>query len=197
MEESEVRPHNVNMNCLGSEVMDFSLRPSTQAFSHNPASGLWIPWSQMLKKQKGLDLGQVCVVGVSALFSESPLPLGRCKAKKKRQLSNKDVDVDMKDCLVLYVEMEDVSVVDSNVRREVPSIESVHSHHSVSFVQFALCPNPVKFYNLAVKQKAVYQPTFKHCRWMEEQKALVPVDAARPITDIESSMPPLRGEGAS
>ncbi|KAI8596758.1 hypothetical protein EDD21DRAFT_238117 [Dissophora ornata] len=32
---------------------------------------------------------------------------------------------------------------------------------------------------------------------MEEQKALVPMDATRSIADIESSMPPLRGEGAS
>jgi len=32
---------------------------------------------------------------------------------------------------------------------------------------------------------------------MEEQKALVPLYATRSIADIESSMPPLRGEGAS
>ncbi|KAG9067766.1 hypothetical protein KI688_011353 [Linnemannia hyalina] len=27
-----------------------------------------------------------------------------------------------------------------------------------------------KFFNLAVKQKAVYQPTFKHRRWLERRK---------------------------
>jgi len=50
---------------------------------------------------------------------------------------------------------------------------------------------------LAVKQKAVYQPTFKHRRWMEEQKVLVPLYATRSIAVIESSMLPVRGEGAS
>jgi len=144
------------------------------------------------------------------LLSESPLPLGRRKAKKKRQLSNKDVDVDMKDCFevdtdvlmedsspVVHTDvlMEDVSVVDSSVKREVPS-SSTLTTPSISSGSLPV-PNPVKFYNLAVKQKAVYQPAFKHRRWMEEQKALVPLYATRSIADIESSMPPLRGEGAS
>jgi len=31
-------------------------------------------------------------------------------------------------------------------------------------------PAPLIFHNLAVKQKAVYQPTFKHRKWMEEEK---------------------------
>ncbi|KAF8916557.1 hypothetical protein BGZ58_005260, partial [Dissophora ornata] len=55
---------------------------------------------------------------------------------------------------------------------------------------------PVTFYNLAVKQKAVYQPTFKHRRWMQEQKSIVPGDGMRSISDIETGLPPLRGEGA-
>ncbi|KAG0195025.1 hypothetical protein BGX33_004499, partial [Mortierella sp. NVP41] len=29
---------------------------------------------------------------------------------------------------------------------------------------------PTRFYNLAVKQKAVYQPTLKHRRWLEQRK---------------------------
>jgi hypothetical protein len=53
------------------------------------------------------------------------------------------------------------------------------------------------FFNLAVKQKAVYQSTFKHRRWMEEQKAIVPKGAEQSIADIESSLPAARGEGAS
>ncbi|KAF8927958.1 hypothetical protein BGZ58_009995, partial [Dissophora ornata] len=86
------------------------------------------------------------------------------------------------------------------------------------------------YYNLAVKQKAVYQPTLKHRRWMEGEKrkdlnmpedllaanvqvgpgeeatttatmtatTTTPTTTAhsplRSISDIESSLPPLRGE---
>ncbi|KAI8351750.1 hypothetical protein B0O80DRAFT_500105 [Mortierella sp. GBAus27b] len=53
-----------------------------------------------------------------------------------------------------------------------------------------------KFINLSVKQKAVYQPTLKHRRWMEQRKAREIYDS-QSISDIESSLPPLRGQGAS
>ncbi|KAG0230667.1 hypothetical protein BGX31_005783 [Mortierella sp. GBA43] len=53
-----------------------------------------------------------------------------------------------------------------------------------------------KFINLSVKQKAVVQPTLKHRRWMEQRKARVVYDS-QSISDIESSLPPLRGQGAS
>jgi len=53
-----------------------------------------------------------------------------------------------------------------------------------------------KFYNLAVKQKAVYQPTFKHRRWLERRKAQL-VHGSQSISDIESSLPPLCGNEGS
>ncbi|KAF9104945.1 hypothetical protein BGX27_009866 [Mortierella sp. AM989] len=59
---------------------------------------------------------------------------------------------------------------------------------------------PVVFHNLAVKQKAVYQPTFKLRRWLEDRKKTIPPNAPEgyvSISDIESSLPPLRGEFAS
>ncbi|KAF9571209.1 hypothetical protein EC968_000857 [Mortierella alpina] len=54
----------------------------------------------------------------------------------------------------------------------------------------------VVFHNLAVKQKAVYQPVFKHRRWMQEQKARALDPGTGSISDIETALPPLRGEGA-
>ncbi|KAI8357054.1 hypothetical protein B0O80DRAFT_99820 [Mortierella sp. GBAus27b] len=53
-----------------------------------------------------------------------------------------------------------------------------------------------KFCNLSVKQKAVYQPTFKFRRWLERRKAQ-PIDGSQSISDIESSLPPLRGNEGS
>ncbi|KAI7817140.1 hypothetical protein BC939DRAFT_16560 [Gamsiella multidivaricata] len=48
-------------------------------------------------------------------------------------------------------------------------------------------PVPVTYYNLAVKQKTVYQPTLMHRRWMEEQKSIAPGDGIESINDIETS----------
>ncbi|KAG0195786.1 hypothetical protein BGX28_000635, partial [Mortierella sp. GBA30] len=49
--------------------------------------------------------------------------------------------------------------------------------------------------NLAAKQKAVYQPTFKHRRWMEAQKAKAIAEELS-IGKIETEYPPLHGENA-
>ncbi|KAG9070416.1 hypothetical protein KI688_009753 [Linnemannia hyalina] len=55
------------------------------------------------------------------------------------------------------------------------------------------------FHNLTVKQKAVYQPTFRFRRWLEgEKQALLDVgEEHRTIARIETELPPLKGEGAS
>ncbi|KAK3845095.1 MAG: hypothetical protein J3R72DRAFT_49818 [Linnemannia gamsii] len=53
------------------------------------------------------------------------------------------------------------------------------------------------FHNLAVSQKAIMQPTFKHRHWIEEQKRLVPPGASKSVEQIESQLPALCGEGAS
>ncbi|KAF9945326.1 hypothetical protein BGZ72_001469, partial [Mortierella alpina] len=62
--------------------------------------------------------------------------------------------------------------------------------------------------NLAVNQKAVLQPVFRHRRWLQEEKnrrpegperqvALEPDIALQSISEIESQLPSLRGPGAS
>ncbi|KAF9094165.1 hypothetical protein BGX27_001510 [Mortierella sp. AM989] len=53
------------------------------------------------------------------------------------------------------------------------------------------------FHNLPVKQKAVYQPTFKLRRWLEDKKRVIAPGTAKSTSDIETSLPPLRGEDAS
>ncbi|KAF9542693.1 hypothetical protein EC957_001748 [Mortierella hygrophila] len=53
------------------------------------------------------------------------------------------------------------------------------------------------FHNVAVSQKAVSQPTLKHRRWMQGQKKVVPQGAEQSISELESGLPPLRGEGVS
>ncbi|KAF8927427.1 hypothetical protein BGZ47_002161, partial [Haplosporangium gracile] len=53
------------------------------------------------------------------------------------------------------------------------------------------------FFNLAVKSKAVYQPTFRLRRWSESEKQVVPEGEQETIRDIETRSPPLKGPKAS
>ena len=110
----------------------------------------------------GLDLGQACVVGASAL-----LPTSRKLGAAIEGLGT--------------AIRPNSLTKDSNAAIEKPKLE---------------------FCNLAVKQKAVYQPTFKLRRWMERRKSkpIIGSESAsspRTVSDIESSLPPLRGNEAS
>jgi len=96
----------------------------------------------------GIDLGQACVVGASAI-----LPRTRSKMKTPHP--------------------------DAKMEGGNTSTESLI------------------FRNLAVKQKAVYQPNFKHRRWMETEKNKDPGNGLKTIQDIETELPRLHGEGAS
>ncbi|KAG0286046.1 hypothetical protein BGZ97_007569, partial [Linnemannia gamsii] len=53
------------------------------------------------------------------------------------------------------------------------------------------------YFNLAVKQKAVYQPVFRFRRWLEQERSLVPEKQEESIHHLESHLPPLRGQSAS
>ncbi|KAG0221195.1 hypothetical protein BGW42_008149, partial [Actinomortierella wolfii] len=71
---------------------------------------------------------------------------------------------------------------------------------SCTVAAFALLPqdaSPPLFRNLAVKSKAIYQPSLKHRHWMEQRKSRPIPGTSVSITDIESSLPPLRGKGSS
>ncbi|KAG0008001.1 hypothetical protein BGZ82_004950, partial [Podila clonocystis] len=57
--------------------------------------------------------------------------------------------------------------------------------------------DPHAHYNLAVNQKAVLQPVFRHRRWLEEEKESIPDQHSTSIAQIESGLPPLHGPGAN
>lgn len=48
-----------------------------------------------------------------------------------------------------------------------------------------------------MKQKAVYQPCFKFRRWLEGEKQTKQEGEQESIAEIESHLPPLKGQGAS
>ncbi|KAF9079913.1 hypothetical protein BGX29_005847, partial [Mortierella sp. GBA35] len=54
---------------------------------------------------------------------------------------------------------------------------------------------PIKFHNLAVNQKAVYQPMLKHRRWLQKKKD-EPISENGSIASIEFDLPPRRGPDA-
>ncbi|KAI7816405.1 hypothetical protein BC939DRAFT_469238 [Gamsiella multidivaricata] len=54
----------------------------------------------------------------------------------------------------------------------------------------------MKFHNLAASQKAVYQPAFKHRRWLEQRKERS-AEGHESIAQMETNLPALRGPEAS
>lgn len=54
-----------------------------------------------------------------------------------------------------------------------------------------------QFTNLAVKQRALYQPSFRFRHWLEASKNKVLDGGEMSISDMESMLPPLRGGDAS
>ncbi|KAG0007767.1 hypothetical protein BGZ80_004246 [Entomortierella chlamydospora] len=112
----------------------------------------------------GLDLGQACVLGASALLPPKGISRSEVREIVRRKLNGGNEDIDL-----------------GKSRNVSTSTQP-----------------PVVFHNLAVKQKAVYQPTFKYRRWLEDKKTDdKPGDGTESIIDIESNLPPLRGEDAS
>ncbi|KAG0347646.1 hypothetical protein BGZ54_004853, partial [Gamsiella multidivaricata] len=57
-------------------------------------------------------------------------------------------------------------------------------------------PLSTQFHNLAVSQKAVYQPTFKNRRWLDQRKKRA-AEGETSIAHVESNLPPLRGPDSS
>ncbi|KAF9898514.1 hypothetical protein BX616_003919 [Lobosporangium transversale] len=72
--------------------------------------------------------------------------------------------------------------IDTSIRK--PTDKDTKSHSAT------------RFYNLAISQKAAYQPTLRHRHWQEWKKAKTVYDTMS-VTGIESSLPSLRGDNAS
>ncbi|KAF8924209.1 hypothetical protein BGZ58_002040, partial [Dissophora ornata] len=117
-----------------------------------------------------LDLGQAFTVAASAILTDSNDPNSASKGKAPVRMA----------------------VINSTTATPILSATTAAS------VSSTLPPQGDHiFHNLAVNQKAISQPTFKHRRWMETEKRLVPPGTTTSIEEIESGLPPLRGEGAS
>ncbi|KAG0256544.1 hypothetical protein BGZ95_005465, partial [Linnemannia exigua] len=58
-------------------------------------------------------------------------------------------------------------------------------------------PTVTKNFDLFVKRKAIAQPTQRFQHWLESQKRDATIDTGRTISDVESSLSSLRGDGAS
>ncbi|CAO3566023.1 unnamed protein product [Mortierella alpina] len=52
---------------------------------------------------------------------------------------------------------------------------------------------PPRHYNLAVKTKAVYQPTFRYRSWLAQKKEAIPEGRIESVSTVESRIPPCRG----
>ncbi|KAK3827172.1 MAG: hypothetical protein JOS17DRAFT_226245 [Linnemannia elongata] len=121
-----------------------------------------------------IDLGKAFVVGGCALLSDSFITVPRDK-------------------MVLEASCEILPSSDSSTSTS-SSAPSIVCSSSSSPTTTASQPCPA-FYNLSVSQKAVFQPTFKHRRWMEDQKNIVPQGAQGSIKELTfSSFPFLQKE---
>jgi len=138
-------------------------------------------------KVLGLDLGQAFVVGASAI-----LP-GQTDVDQNPETSGTGQDAIMQDVDTLPgqpdsdqnpemiesdqdVDVDDSQCLDPNVAP--PSQKKTQGH---------------AFYNLAVSQKAVYQPTLKLRSWTEHRKKEKTEEQTESVADIEWRLPPLRG----
>ncbi|KAK5828979.1 hypothetical protein F5H01DRAFT_12584 [Linnemannia elongata] len=78
---------------------------------------------------------------------------------------------------------------------DVPDLVSTPVHDPVTDPRGDSSQPP--FYNLAVKQKAIYQPVFRHRRWLESEKGVTPEGEEESVAELESRLPPLRGQSGS
>jgi len=130
-----------------------------------------------------LDAGQVCVVGA---FAHLPEELQRARDDMIAAKGDSAMEG------ILSTTQEAVKGASAAERTPAQQAVSVASGSNNP----VLTPRPV-FFNLAAKSKAVYQPGFRFRRWTEMEKKLVPEGESNSISDIETSLPPLRGPDAS
>ncbi|KAF9562940.1 hypothetical protein EC968_005044, partial [Mortierella alpina] len=95
-------------------------------------------------------------------------------------------DCDPKQIKVLALDLGQAYVLAANVYLPEPLTSASNSK-----------PKPETYCNLTVSQKAVMQPTFAFRRWMEFAKAELPEGASQSVSEIESGLPPLRGQEGS
>jgi len=97
---------------------------------------------------------------------------------------------------IVATSVEPTATSTSSISLPIPTSVSTQDQQTTAS---PLVSTRTVFQNLTVKQKAVYQPTFRFRRWLEgEKQALLDVgEEHRTIAGIETELPPLKGEGAS
>ncbi|KAF9178231.1 hypothetical protein BGZ50_007958, partial [Haplosporangium sp. Z 11] len=105
-------------------------------------------------------------------------------------------ECDPRDIKILGIDLGQAFVVGASAL--LPSSASVtaadrQEHGNVAEIEI---PLPTRFHNLAVSQKAVYQPTFKHRKWLEQRKGRA-AEGDESIAQMETNLPALRGAEAS
>ncbi|KAK3810548.1 MAG: hypothetical protein J3R72DRAFT_78820 [Linnemannia gamsii] len=124
-----------------------------------------------------LDAGQACVIGG---FAHLPAELST-KSKGKEPVKS--------DLPMVANQQPAVGAVVQDPTLPATAQESATSAPMIS-------PQPV-FFNVAVKSKAVYQPNFRFRRWLENEKKATPDGEDESVQDIETRLPPLKGQNAS
>ncbi|KAG0318699.1 pre-mRNA-splicing factor cwc22 [Linnemannia gamsii] len=144
-------------------------------------------------KVECIDLGQAFVMGSPALLSDA---LGFDKKGKMMQALRHIISTTPFSTTSTFNAPSSTTSTSTAPSSTKPSSTAPPSTAPPSTEATSSPSRPV-FYNLVVKQKAVYRPTFKHRRWIKYQWPSFPPGLDDSITDIESRLPPLRGSDAS
>ncbi|KAF9343629.1 hypothetical protein BGX26_005436, partial [Mortierella sp. AD094] len=152
----------------------------------------------------GLDLGQTCVVGASALLPDrntkvpamttppSTVTLASAPAPAPTQVLS-PVQVIAQGSAPMTSVADAITMASTTASASVSLTAPESTQYSAPIPATATST----FHNLAVKQKAVYQSTLKLRHWTERQKRIVAPGTEESISDIECRLPPLRGEDKS
>lgn len=117
-----------------------------------------------------LDLGTEGLVGATVLLGDGVRDIWRKKRRKKSSRRGKR----------------------SRKKRGRRRIKSSTTSLAASNQQ-----TTTKNFDLVVKRKAVAQPTQKLQHWIENKKHATKIGTNRTVSEVESSLPPLRGDGTS
>ncbi|KAF9536986.1 hypothetical protein EC957_009128 [Mortierella hygrophila] len=134
-----------------------------------------------------LDGGKACVIGAFADIPDDSLRTGNGKGVDRVTSSMEGI---------VAASVEPTATSTFLISPPIPISVSTQGQQTTTS---PLVSTRTVFHNLAMKQKAVYQPTFRFRRWLEgEKQTLLDVgEEQRAIAGIETELPPLKGEGAS
>ncbi|KAF9382477.1 hypothetical protein CPC16_009322 [Podila verticillata] len=134
-----------------------------------------------------LDGGQACIIGAFADIPEDSRANGKGKEVDRTHSTMEGI---------IATSVEPTTFSTSSTPLPVPISVSTPDQQSTNS---PMVSSRTVYHNLAVKQKAVYQPTFRFRRWLEgeKQKPLDMGEEQETIAGIETGLPPLKGEGAS